>query len=455
MRLKNSARSLCVAALVFAVSLPFIRTGVLAAEYQHEHQWQETDRVEPTCEDYGEYTLRCPLCGEEEKFVIRRLGHRFDVPEADKDYPLLGIEKRYCSRCDDYITFKKGAYDEPPVEQPKQPVEAETFDVKDENQLSALGISASELEDYYRDYYGEGLRILNDSHSAFDPEHPEFCEYNHYDPSGQGYVQNGHLCPKYGHSASCTEWGFEMYLPCWKCGRTASQIGGGEDFWYTDPPTGHDFNIGYSYVSPAPTCTQDGLQITPCANNCGAKIAETAPAYGHTYIYEKPYLDGNEKPVPGKVYCEQGDDERNAVIAGSVWKDSLKISEIPYPKFKIKFTNESGKVTEAEYLESSYHGYFAELPSGKYTLTASAEGYSDRTYSVTVEKGKLIDFDVCMEGDIDNTVFPDERAVSQKPDGNDGESNEGFPFALAAASAIALAGVAGGITYAVKRKDKK
>lgn len=400
---KAGLRPLCAAALVLALCLPLLGTSAHAEEYKHEHQWQEVGRMEPTCDKMGDIYLHCWICGEDYVDHIPALGHDFN-PALDFYNNLFGTVSRHCSNCGKWVTFKQSELNKPnptpePVSKEQPPASPMKFKDLSAEQKQRLGFD-SDLEWYYRKYYAmpDGVQIDKSSYSAFDPEHPEFCIYNWWDGSGQGRWMNGHMCPRYGHSATCTEWGWESYLPCWICGKNASEIGGGDDFWFTDPPTGHNFGYLGSHYDPAPTCTTPGIEWLPCQNNgCEEKTPEFKPATGHTYLYEKTTLsDGS---AAARVYCESCGEQPHATIVGSVWKDKYKVGIIPYGKFSIVFTSASGKKTEAAPLESSQHGYFAELPEGEYTMTASASGFPDRTCKIATKDGMILECDVFMGED--------------------------------------------------------
>ena len=197
------------------------------------------------------------------------------------------------------------------------------------------------------------------------------------------------------------------------------------DFGYfeDEPPLGHDFS--YTSLEANSTCTTDGAECKQCWR-CWAKLPPTVlPAWGHAYRYEKSY----DPEIPSRVFCEHGDDDRAATIAGEVRKSKYG-AELNNSKFSISFTNSFGKVFPAEYLNSLGYGYFAELPTGNYTLTITAEGYEPLSFPVTVREGELLDFDVYLEGAAEVPVVKPLAYQSTQTVELDGEQIELPAYAL-------------------------
>ena len=61
-----------------------------------DHDWEEIDRVEPTCTEDGYVTYECTRCGETKTEVLKALGHNFVVEEG---YAGLTRNKLVCTRC--------------------------------------------------------------------------------------------------------------------------------------------------------------------------------------------------------------------------------------------------------------------------------------------------------------------------------------------------------------------
>ncbi len=477
MLLKKSLRRLCIVFLMLAVSLPLMSIGVTAEEYKHEHQYREIDRIEPTCDRHGEIHLRCWICGEEYTDYIHELGHDF-IKEMDFDNVLFGTITRTCGRCGKKFKFRKADYKEPdiPTVPPSKAnafenLSAEERAMVNEQQPKFEGkITGNTDMSKFIQHTGDDpyfLIKLDGICTMTDEEHGVY-----------------HYCQHIFVPETCTTWGYEVWYPCVKCGKAHSEIekeyieahakqlpdypeykeealAKVYDFKYTEKPKGHDFEYYYQQeYSPAPSCTQPGMVVISCGNNCGESYAEYVPANGHTYRYEKSYLGSDDDVTEvRRVYCESCNDEPSATIAGFVKGSGDYIQK---DKYKIVFTDKAGKTVDAVPLEQPYTGYFAELPAGEYTLNASAEGYDDRKYSVTVENGTILDFDVDFsksesENERENSSGNNtaESSASANPDRRDSEKDTGFPIVPVAASAVGLAGVAGGAAYVIKRRAKK
>ena len=61
-----------------------------------DHDWEEIDRVEPTCTKDGYIVYKCTRCEETKTEVLKALGHNFVVEEG---YAGLTRNKLVCSRC--------------------------------------------------------------------------------------------------------------------------------------------------------------------------------------------------------------------------------------------------------------------------------------------------------------------------------------------------------------------
>lgn len=445
---------------------------VQADESQHEHQWEEIAHTEPTCEDYGEYTRRCLLCGTEETGVIPRLGHRLDVPENDSYVFLDDTDYRYCSRCEKRIPFKRNSPFNPPIEQPKPPSEATT-----QAELSPREKELYGHDPFTVDEYLEWLESIRNN--GF---YSTIAVVTYEDENSESHPDGKHVFPFLPADATCTTWGHFVYLACPYCGLSYNSATGNAEFgYYPDaPPTRHDYSLTCYYEGEAPTCTEAGILTIECRNGCGATLKESVPAMGHTYRYEKAYPSDDGRALPENVSCEVCHEEFHPTIAGYVWKDSRGAQgkgAMPKDKFQVTFTSESGQKYDAEYLDAFYFGYFADLPSGRYTMTVTAEGYEALTYAVTVEKGSILDFDVYLDGsgkapddksgkntddpeNDKNTETPGnskdaEETGNSKPttfsDSDEEEkSNTGLLIAIAAAGAI----IAGAVATIVIRKRR-
>ncbi len=72
-----------------------------------EHEWVETDRVEPTCTEDGYIEYTCTKCSETKKETLKALGHEF-IHEAE--YEIDRVEPT-CTE-DGYVTYKCSRCDE-------------------------------------------------------------------------------------------------------------------------------------------------------------------------------------------------------------------------------------------------------------------------------------------------------------------------------------------------------
>ena len=72
-----------------------------------EHEWAETDRVEPTCTEDGYIEYTCTKCSETKKETLKALGHEF-IHEAE--YEIDRVEPT-CTE-DGYVTYKCSRCDE-------------------------------------------------------------------------------------------------------------------------------------------------------------------------------------------------------------------------------------------------------------------------------------------------------------------------------------------------------
>ena len=83
----------------------------------HEHQWVDYERKEPTCDELGWTKSRCSVCGAEKTFNLGWLGHYF--PEGLKEPPnLFGDYWATCQRCGKRFKFNTGKEPDVPIAKP-------------------------------------------------------------------------------------------------------------------------------------------------------------------------------------------------------------------------------------------------------------------------------------------------------------------------------------------------
>ena len=469
MKGKHFQNRLYLILFLFTIGVASSLVTAHADEYMHEHQWEVISQIDPTCENNGECTRRCLTCGDVETIMLGYLGHVLDTPELDTYNFLSDTDFRYCSQCGKRIAFKRNSPFNPPVAQPKPPSMTESLTELSGREKEIYGHDPFTVDEYLE--WLESIRNNGFYSTTAVVEYEDEYSENHPDKK--------HVFPFLPADATCTTWGHFVYLPCPYCGLSYHAATGKAEFGYypDEHPLGHDFRNPY-YGDNPPTCTLEGEVIIECQNGCGVKLTETVPAMGHTVRYEKPYQDGDSRTIPGTVFCEICQEEFHPSIAGYVWKDSRgEQGAGPMPKdlFRITFKDESGRTYDAEYVSALYFGYYADLPSGKYTMNVTAEGYNPLTHSVTVEKGTILDFDVYLDGsgrtpdDGNNKINDYDEKKTDKPtdekntemdksdkrtsdtdfDSEEG-SNKGLLIAIAAISGAALAG--GAATFIIRKR---
>ena len=208
-------------------------------------------------------------------------------------------------------------------------------------------------------------------------------------------------CPVIRVGATCTTWGYHLYLPCvlddywWmgelhrRKGLSIAELTKGAIpvFEYTTPPRGHDFDVTpYIEEHPAATCTAPGLTVKYCAHGCGESICYIVPANGHTIRFEQYYkdIDGDgREDIIRRIYCERCGQEWEASIYGGVYAEGNKADIYGA---NISLTDSEGHVTQATHMNGDF-AYFANLAPGRYIMTAAAEGYVTRFYTVEIGNG--------------------------------------------------------------------
>ena len=284
-----------------------------------DHQWDKgTVTVEPACEDQGEITYTCTVCGETKKEAADPLGHDWGEWEQIKNPTCTekGVQMRTCERCGktenadidalghDYV--EKVIKEATCTEDGEREVTCTRCDYSRKEVIAKTGHSYGEwVVEKEATFHEDGLKTstcekCGDVRSERIPKLSE--SHKEHDFSGKEEVIEPATCTKTGsmkvyckepecgeyivkeipmteHTpgewtvvtpATCTEAGVES-AKCSVCGETTVR---------GINALGHDF--AEWEVKVAATCTEDGEEVSVCTR-CGETSSRIIEAAGHSY----------------------------------------------------------------------------------------------------------------------------------------------------------------------------
>ncbi|MBQ7874504.1 MAG: hypothetical protein IJ306_05015 [Oscillospiraceae bacterium] len=236
------------------------------------HTWGDwVVTKEGSCEEYGEETRTCAICGETETRATEQLGHKFGEWVVTKEATCeeAGEETSTCSACGDVVT----------------------------REIPALGHSYNEgVVTTEPTCEGKGVKTYTCATcgGTYTEEVPALGH-----TPGEAVVEN-EVAP------SCeTDGSYDTVVYCTVCEEEISRE------ITTVPALGHSYDEGV--VTTEPTCEGKGVKTYTCAT-CGGTKTEDVPELGHDYQYEIVKEPGCEEEGERKVTCSRCDYEKIEAI---------------------------------------------------------------------------------------------------------------------------------------------